>query len=79
MKKNKCYLCSSKLKLAKVNIARYWGKQLIALNRVPALVCMQCGERYFEAKVSHKIDQKIALALKEKSSLEKINVPLVQF
>jgi len=75
----KCQFCEGELKKEKVDIARYWGKKLIALNRVPALVCMQCGERYFEAKVSHKIDQKIALALKEKSSLEKINVPLVQF
>ncbi len=76
---NKCYFCTGKLKKANVNIARYWGKDLIALNNVPALVCQQCGERYFEAEVSAKIDQRIQGALRRKSSLEKIDVPIVQF
>lgn len=76
---NKCFLCEGKLKKENVNITRYWGKDLIALNNVPALVCQQCGERYFNAKVSAKIDQTIQDALKRKSSLEKIDVPVVQF
>lgn len=76
---NKCYVCGGQLKKEKVNIARYWGKELIALNDVPALICQQCGERYFEAKVSSKIDQKIQDALKRKTPLQKINIPVVQF
>lgn len=77
---NNCYLCiKGKLKKEKVDIVRFWGKKLIALNDVPALVCQQCGERYFEAKVSHKIDDRIQDALKRKSSLQKIDVPVVQF
>ncbi len=75
----KCYICGSKLKRQKVDIARYWGKDLIALNDVPALVCQQCGERYFEARVSHKIDQKIQEAIGRKNSIQKIDVPVVQF
>lgn len=76
---DKCYECGSKLKKEKINIARYWGKDLIALNDVPALVCQQCGGRYFEAKISSKIDQRIQDALKRKPSLQKINIPVVQF
>ncbi len=76
---NKCYLCGGKLKKKNVNIARYWGKELIALNDVPSLVCIKCGERYFEAKVSAKMDERIQNTLKRKSSVEKIDVPLVQF
>lgn len=49
---NKCYFCDGKLKKEHVNIARYWGKTLVALEKVPALVCSQCGERFFDAKVS---------------------------
>lgn len=76
---NKCYLCGGKLKKEKVDIARYWGKDLIALNDVPALICQKCGERYFEAKVSSQIDDKIKLAIRKRSSFETREVPVVQF
>jgi len=79
---NRCYFCEGKLKKEKVNIARYWGKKLIALENVPALICQQCGERYFEAKVSAGIDAKIKLALDKKSrkeGIDKIAVPVLQF
>lgn len=76
---SKCYLCGGKLKKQKVDIARYWGKELVALNDVPALICQKCGERYFEAKVSSKIDEKVEQALKRKTSIQKIDVPLVYF
>jgi len=61
---DKCFYCGSGLKIEKVNIARFWGKKLIALNDVPALVCQKCGERFFEAKVSAQIDEKIQQILK---------------
>ncbi len=76
---NNCYVCGGKLKKKNVNIARYWGKELIALNDVPALVCQKCGERYFEAKVSAKMDERIQSTLKRKSSVEMIDVPVVQY
>jgi len=77
---NNCYFCiKGELKRKKVDIVRYWGKELIALNDVPALVCQQCGEKYFDAKVSHKIDKRIQDALKRKTTIPKINVPVVQF
>ena len=75
----KCYLCEGKLKKQNVDIVRYWRKELIALNEVPALVCQQCGERYFDAKVSAKIDKRIKDALKRNTSIESIAVPIVQF
>ncbi len=76
---NKCYLCGGKLKKEKVDIARYWGKELIALNDVPALICQKCGERYFEAKVSSKVDEKIQQVLRRKTSIPQINVPVLSF
>lgn len=75
----KCYYCGGKLKKENVDIARHWGKKLVALNDVPSFVCTRCGERYFEAKVSHKIDEKIQNVLKRRSSVEKIDVPVVYF
>lgn len=66
-------------KKEKVDIARYWGKDLMALNDVPGLVCKKCGERYFEAKVSSQINQKIQQVLTRKTRPESIEVPIVQF
>lgn len=77
---NNCYFCiKGKLKKEKVDIVRYWGKDLVALNDVPALVCQQCGERYFDAKVSQKIEERIEGVLKRKASVQKIDVPVLQF
>lgn len=76
---NECYFCGGKVKKEKANIIRYWGDEVIALNDVPALVCTQCGEQYYSAKTSHKIDQKIAQVLQKRHSLDTINVPVVQF
>lgn len=75
----KCYICGSKLDKKKVDIARYWGEELVALHDVPALVCKRCGNRYFEAKVSAKIDERIRRALLKRGAFESINVPIVQF
>lgn len=72
-------LCKYKLKTKKVNIARFWGKKLIALGGVPALICQKCGERFFEAKVSAKVDEKIQQILSKKIASENINVPQVQY
>ncbi len=77
---NNCYFCiKGKLRKKRVDIVRYWGKELIALNDVPALVCDQCGEKYFDARTSHRIDKLIQEALKRKSTVPKIDVPVVQF
>lgn len=76
---NKCYFCGGKVIKDRVNVTRYWGKDLIALEDVPALVCSQCGERYFEAKVSAKIDERIQQVLKRKIAIQKIDVPVVHF
>lgn len=74
-----CYFCGGKLKKKNINIARYWGSQLVALNDVPALICTQCGEKYFDAKVSAKVDDRLKDAISRKISIQKITVPQVQF
>lgn len=75
----KCYQCGGKLKKEKVDIARYWGKKLIALEDVPALICTKCGERYFEAKVSAEIDDRIQKVIKRNAPSQTIDVPVVQY
>jgi YgiT-type zinc finger domain-containing protein len=75
----KCYICGNKLNKKKVDIARYWGEELIVLHHVPALLCKKCGNRYFEAKISARVDERIKQALRKRSSFESINIPVVSF
>lgn len=72
-----CYFCiTGKLKKRNIDILRYWGKEPIAIKNVPALVCEQCGEKYFETKVEHQIDRVIKEVLKSKGSFEEIRIPV---
>ena len=75
----KCYICGNKLNKKRVDIARYWGEELIVLHDVPALLCKKCGNRYFEAKISAGIDERIKKVLRKRAAFESINVPVVQF
>lgn len=74
-----CYLCNGKLKRKNIDIVRYFGEELIALNDVPTLVCERCGNRYFEAKVSAKIDKRIQEVLRKKYNIQRITIPVIQF
>lgn len=76
---DKCYLCNGKLKRKNIDTVRYWGEELIALNKVPSLVCDRCGNRYFEAKVSAKVDERIQEVLRQKYSFKRIAIPVIQF
>ena len=35
----------------------WWGDSLALVQNVPALVCRNCGEAYFEADVCRKLDK----------------------
>lgn len=73
---DKCYYCGAKLEEKKINIIRYWGKEPFAINNVPTLVCTNCGEKYYTAKVSKKIDKIILDKKSIKTSPKTIEVPV---
>lgn len=73
---NKCYYCGGKLEEKKLDIIRYWGKEPFAINDVPTLVCTKCGEKYYTAKVSQKIDEIILSKKTPKTPLKTIEVPV---
>lgn len=73
---NKCYYCGAKLEEKRTDIIRYWGKEPFAINDVPTLVCIKCGEKYYTSEVSKKID-KIILSKKSIRKRKKtIEVPV---
>lgn len=62
---NKCYFCKGKTETKNIDVDFRWGDKLIVVKDVPAEVCNQCGERYYSAKVSKKLDD---LVRKKESS-----------
>ena len=73
-KKDLCDLCGGELKHKSVNLELHIKKELVICEGLPADVCKQCGEKYFDAKVSAKIDEFIKEYQKEKP-LRYIPVP----
>lgn len=55
--KDLCDLCGGELKNKKVNLELHIQKELVICEGLPADVCKQCGEKYFNAEVSAKIDR----------------------
>lgn len=63
-----------------VNVDFRWGDKLFVVKNVPVEICFQCGERYYSAETSKKLDQ---LAKKQASQAIKpqkiIEVPVFKW
>jgi len=73
---SKCYLCGGEMEPRRVTAENWWGDSLALVQGVPALVCRNCGEVYFEADVCRKLDK---LRAAPPSALKTIQVPVYQF
>lgn len=75
-----CYFCKGKTEIKNVDVDFRWGDKLFVVKNVPVEVCTQCGERYYSAEVSKKLDE---LVEKESQSTIKprttIEVPVYHF
>ena len=70
-----CYFCSKGiLEDEKVTVDFRWGTKLVVIEGVPAKVCNECGERYYSAEVSKRMEE-IAIEGKKEKIIE---VPLVR-
>jgi len=54
-----CYFCKGRVVQKKVNVDFRWGRKLKVIEDVPAGVCQQCGEKYFQSNV-YKAMEKLA-------------------
>lgn len=71
-----CYFCKGKTDKQRVTVDYRWGDKLIVIKNVPAEVCSQCGERYFDAEVSRQME---AIVLSKKKPSLSITVPVCEF
>ena len=53
---DQCDLCGGELLTSETSLDVWRGKNLIVFSDLPADVCQQCGEAYFSAEISEKLD-----------------------
>jgi len=53
---DRCALCNGKLQESTTEFMARAGGEVVIINNVPAYVCEQCGESYYTAEISRKID-----------------------
>ncbi len=54
---SKCYFCKGKIEIKHVDVDFRWGSKLFVVKNVPVEICTQCGERYYSAEISKKLDE----------------------
>ena len=59
-----CFMCKGNMEEKEVNYVVNLEKTIIIIKGVPAKVCTQCGEQYFEDEIAQNIE-KIVNRLKE--------------
>lgn len=51
-----CSFCKGKLRKGETEFLAHAAGEVIVIKDVPAYVCEQCGEAYYTAEISRKID-----------------------
>lgn len=72
---SKCYFCKGITKIKNIDVDFRWGDKLYLVKNVPVEVCTQCGERYYSAEISKKLDNLVKKNPKEKKQ-QTIEVPV---
>ena len=70
-----CYFCKGKTEIKNIDVDFRWEGKLFVIKGVPVEVCTQCGERYYSADISKKIDELVQKGEPEQT----IKVPVLNF
>jgi YgiT-type zinc finger domain-containing protein len=71
-----CYFCKGKVVQTKVKVDFRWGRKLKVIENVPAGVCQQCGEKYFQSAIYKAMERLASSRIKPSSRL---TVDVVRF
>lgn len=75
----KCYFCNGDIEKKSIDFDFWWEGDLVVFQKVPALVCQQCGEKYFLSKVSKKMKELARKAMKKEIKFRDLSVPLISY
>jgi len=73
-----CYFCGGEVTAQRVNVMRRWKGRYTLIEDVPAHVCTQCGERYYDAATAEGMDQIMRASEVELGVKHEIRVPVVE-
>lgn len=68
--------CRGKVTQEKVTVDFRWGENLVIIEDVPAGVCQQCGEKYFDAEVYKDMER---LAEGEIKPFKRLTIDVIKF
>jgi YgiT-type zinc finger domain-containing protein len=71
-----CYFCKGRVVQEKIDVDFRRGRKLKVIEKVPAGVCQQCGEQYFEAAVYKAMEK---LATSRAKPVAHLTVDVMQF
>ncbi|MBI3910331.1 MAG: type II toxin-antitoxin system MqsA family antitoxin [Armatimonadetes bacterium] len=72
----RCYLCGGQIERRRVTAEIRWGEELTLVEDVPAWVCGNCGEAYFDAATCTALDR---LRQDHPPARRKVEVPVYAF
>ncbi len=72
----RCYLCGGDLQSGRVTARKWRDGNLTMIENVPALVCVNCGEPYFDAETCRQMDRLMTAPPAPRKTLE---VPVYAF
>jgi YgiT-type zinc finger domain-containing protein len=73
---SRCYLCGGATEHRLVTAENWWGDDLALVENVPASVCSNCGEKYFDANICKQLDE---LRRKPPAAQRTVEVPIYEF
>ena len=73
---SECYFCKGSVAQQKVKVDFRWGRRLKIIENVPAGVCQQCGEQYFQSHVYKGMEK---LAASRKKPAARLTVDVLRF
>ncbi|TYP56119.1 type II toxin-antitoxin system MqsA family antitoxin [Thermosediminibacter litoriperuensis] len=73
--KGKCLYCEGNLVKKRVRVDKWVNEKLIIIENVPALVCEECEEKYYDAETALRLDQ----YLYESNPKKIIEVPVFEY
>lgn len=76
---DRCFYCKGALEEKSANFDFRWGENLVLFENVPALVCQQCGEKYFSAEVSHRMKELAKGAIRKEFKVREVCVPVMSY
>ncbi len=71
-----CYFCKGKVVRRKISVDFRWGDKLKVIEKVPAEVCQQCGEKYLHSAVYRALEE---LVISRAKPASRLSVDVVRF